>query len=40
MQIDRRDFLIGASLALLGTTTKTKLWAQTQADVRLEIAPL
>ena len=40
MQMDRRDFLIGASLALLGTATKTKLWAQTPADVRLEIAPL
>jgi FtsP/CotA-like multicopper oxidase with cupredoxin domain len=42
MQVDRRDFLLGASLALLTTATKTKLWAQTPApaDVRLEIAPL
>jgi FtsP/CotA-like multicopper oxidase with cupredoxin domain len=40
MQMDRRGFLIGASLALLGTATKTQLWAQTPADVRLEIAPL
>ncbi len=39
MHTDRRDFLIGASLALLGTATKTKLWAQTPADVLLEIAP-
>ncbi len=39
MQIDRRDFLIGASFALLGAA-KTRLWAQTPADVRLEIAPL
>ncbi len=40
MQIDRRDFLIGASFALLGPAAKTRLWAQAQADVRLEIAPL
>ena len=33
-------FLIGASFAMLGTAAKTKLWAQTPADVRLEIAPL
>jgi len=38
--MDRRDFLIGASFAMLGTAAKTKLWAQTPADVRLEIAPL
>lgn len=38
--MDRRDFLIGASLAMLGAAAKTKLWAQTPADVRLEIAPL
>ncbi len=38
--MDRRDFLIGASLGLLGAAAKTKLWAQTPADVRLEIAPL
>src|ERR1700732_2780269 len=40
MRMDRRDFLIGASLAMLGAVAKTKLWAQTPADVRLEIAPL
>jgi FtsP/CotA-like multicopper oxidase with cupredoxin domain len=42
MPIDRRDFLFGASLALLGTATKAKSWAQTPAlaDLRLEIAPL
>ena len=40
MKIDRRDFLKGASLALLGAATKTKLLAETPADVRLEIAPL
>jgi FtsP/CotA-like multicopper oxidase with cupredoxin domain len=39
MPLDRRGFLIGASFALLGTAAKTKLWAQTPADVRLEIAP-
>jgi FtsP/CotA-like multicopper oxidase with cupredoxin domain len=38
--MDRRDFLIGGSLATLGAAAKTKLWAQTPADVRLEIAPL
>src|SRR5271167_4353309 len=38
--MDRRDFLIGASFAMLGATAQTKLWAQTLADVRLEIAPL
>jgi FtsP/CotA-like multicopper oxidase with cupredoxin domain len=40
MQIDRRDFLIGASFAALGAAARTKLWAQALADVRLEIAPL
>jgi FtsP/CotA-like multicopper oxidase with cupredoxin domain len=40
MQMDRRDFLIGASLGLLGAAANTKLWAQSPADVRLEIAPL
>src|ERR1700679_1179077 len=40
MQMDRRDFLIGASFALLGAAAKTKLSAQAPADVRLEIAPL
>ena len=40
MGMDRRDFLIGASFAVLGAAAKTKLWAQTPADVRLEIAPL
>ncbi len=42
MQIDRRDFLIGTSFAMLGAAAETKLWAQTSApaDVRLEIAPL
>jgi FtsP/CotA-like multicopper oxidase with cupredoxin domain len=38
--MDRRDFLVGASLAMLGAAAKTNLWAQTPADVRLEIAPL
>jgi FtsP/CotA-like multicopper oxidase with cupredoxin domain len=38
--MDRRDFLTTASLALLGAAAETKLWAQTPADVRLEIAPL
>jgi FtsP/CotA-like multicopper oxidase with cupredoxin domain len=38
--MDRRDFLIGASLAILGAAAKAKLWAQTPADMRLEIAPL
>jgi FtsP/CotA-like multicopper oxidase with cupredoxin domain len=37
--MDRRDFLIGASFALLGPVAETKLWAQAPADVRLEIAP-
>ncbi len=48
MRMDRRNFLRGASFALLGAAAKTKLWAQTSADVptdlptdvRLEIAPL
>ena len=40
MQIDRRDFLIGASFALLGAAAKRELWAQGPADMRLEIAPL
>jgi FtsP/CotA-like multicopper oxidase with cupredoxin domain len=42
MPTDRRDFLIGASLAMLGAAAKPNLWAQTPppADVRLEIAPL
>ena len=40
MKVDRRDFLQRASLALLGAATKTKLLAETPADVRLEIAPL
>jgi FtsP/CotA-like multicopper oxidase with cupredoxin domain len=40
MRLNRRDFLIGASLALLGTAANKKLCAQTPADVRLEIAPL
>ena len=39
MPMDRRDFLIGASFALLGTAANTKLWAQSPADVSLEIAP-
>jgi FtsP/CotA-like multicopper oxidase with cupredoxin domain len=39
MPIDRRDFLITTGLALLGAAAKTELWAQTPADVRLEIAP-
>ena len=39
MQVDRRDFLIGASFALLGAV-KTELLAQAPADLRLEIAPL
>src|ERR1700733_12213587 len=38
--MDRRDFLIGASFAVLGAAAQTNLWAQTPADVRLEIAPL
>ena len=38
--MDRRDFLMGASLAMLGAAAKTKLWPQTPADMRLEIAPL
>ena len=38
--MDRRDFLIGASLAMLGAAAKIKLWAQTPADVRLEITRL
>ena len=37
--LDRRDFLIGTSFALLGAAAKTKLWAEPRADVRLEIAP-
>ncbi len=37
--MDRRDFLIGASFALLGAV-KTELLAQAPADLRLEIAPL
>ncbi len=40
MQMDRRDFLIGASFAMLGAAAKTKLSAQPSADVQLEIAPL
>ncbi|MGB9363544.1 MAG: multicopper oxidase domain-containing protein, partial [Candidatus Sulfotelmatobacter sp.] len=32
--------MIGASFAMLATAAKTKLWAETPADVRLEIAPL
>jgi len=40
MGMDRRDFLIGASLSVLGAAAQTNLWAQTPADVRLEIAPL
>jgi FtsP/CotA-like multicopper oxidase with cupredoxin domain len=40
MQIDRRDFLIGAGLASLGAAASTRLWAQASADVRLEIAPI
>ncbi len=38
--MDRRDFLIGASLAMLSAAAKKKLWAQTPPDMRLEIAPL
>ena len=40
MRMDRRDFLIRASFAMLGTAAKTTLWARTPADVRLEIARL
>ena len=40
MRIDRRDFLMSGSLALLSAAARTKLWAQTPPDVRLEIAPL
>jgi FtsP/CotA-like multicopper oxidase with cupredoxin domain len=40
MLIDRRDFLITTSLAMLGAAAQPKLWAQTPANVRLEIAPL
>lgn len=40
MPIDRRDFLMSGSLALLSVAAKTKIWAQTAPDVRLEIAPL
>jgi FtsP/CotA-like multicopper oxidase with cupredoxin domain len=40
MPIDRRDFLMSGSLALLSAAAKTKVWAQTPPDVRLEIAPL
>jgi FtsP/CotA-like multicopper oxidase with cupredoxin domain len=40
VQVDRREFLIGASFALLGAAAETKLRAQTPADVRLQIAPL
>ncbi|MGA9391630.1 MAG: multicopper oxidase family protein [Candidatus Sulfotelmatobacter sp.] len=40
MPMDRRNFLITTSLATLGAVAKTKLWAQTPADVRLEIATL
>ena len=36
----RRDFLRGASLALLGAVAQPKLWALPPPDVRLEIAPL
>jgi len=36
----RRDFLAGASLALLGDAARPNLWGQAPADVRLEIAPL
>jgi FtsP/CotA-like multicopper oxidase with cupredoxin domain len=40
MRTDRREFLIKTSFAMLGAAAKGKLWAQTPADVRLEIAPL
>jgi FtsP/CotA-like multicopper oxidase with cupredoxin domain len=42
MRMDRRDFLISASFAMLGAAANPNLWAQTPApaDVRLEIAPL
>lgn len=38
--MDRRDFMISGSLALLSTAARSPLWAQTPADVQLEIAPL
>ena len=40
--MDRRDFLISAGAAALASSfaAKDRLWAQTPADVRLEIAPL
>ncbi len=40
MRMDRRDFLISASFAMLGAASHANSWAQTPADVRLEIAPL
>jgi FtsP/CotA-like multicopper oxidase with cupredoxin domain len=40
--MDRRDFLLSAGAATLAASfaVKNRLWAQTPADVRLEIAPL
>jgi FtsP/CotA-like multicopper oxidase with cupredoxin domain len=41
MGIDRRDFLKGTSVALLGAAARPNLWAGLpRADLRLEIAPL
>jgi len=45
LEVGRRDFLRGASLALLSAAAKGKSWAQSPsglppADLRLEIAPL
>jgi len=40
MRTDRRDFLVKTSFAMLGAAAKGRLWAQTPADVRMEIAPL
>jgi FtsP/CotA-like multicopper oxidase with cupredoxin domain len=40
MPMDRRNFLITTGLGMLAAAAKTELWAQTPADVRLEIAPL
>jgi len=40
MRTDRRDFLVKTSFAMLGAAAKGRLWAQTPADVRMEIVPL
>jgi hypothetical protein len=37
--MDRRDFLMGASLAMLGAAAKTKLWLKRRRMCGLKLRP-